>query len=92
MTSNLPAHVETIFRGLVANLEIELARDVHAARTILRRLIGSEIPVRPQHASGKHLVARIGLDLLELLQVAGSSENFVVAGARYQPRHSPYTS
>jgi hypothetical protein len=57
---------------LVATLEIELARDVHKARTILRQLVGNEIPVVP-HASGKHLVARIGLDMTELLQAVGAS-------------------
>jgi hypothetical protein len=52
------------------------------ARTILRQLVGNEIPVVP-HASGKHLVASIGLDMTELLHAVGASEIFMVAGARF---------
>ena len=80
----LPGQIETIYRRLVTSLEAELTRDVHKARTILRRIIGSEIPVEP-HQSGKHLVARIGLDLQELAQAVGGSEIFMVAGAGFEP-------
>jgi hypothetical protein len=73
---------ERLFR-LVANLETELARDVHMARTILRQLVGNEIPVI-LHSSGKHLVARIGLDMTELLQAVGASEIFMVAGVGFR--------
>jgi hypothetical protein len=58
-----------------------LGRDVHKARTALRQVLGDEIPVLP-HESGKHLVARIGLDTHALV-AAGGSEKFVVAGARF---------
>ena len=58
----MPLQLEERLYRLVAKLEVELARDVHKARTILRQLIGHEIQVVP-HASGKHLVARIGLDV-----------------------------
>ena len=69
------------FRRLVTNWEAELSRDVHKARTALRQIVGNEIRMVP-HESGKHLVARIGLDT-EALQAAGSSRMFfVVAGAR----------
>ncbi len=67
------------FRRMVASLDTELGRDVHAARTVLRGIIGDAIPVVP-HESGKHLVARIGLDTQSLAAAAGS-EIFVVAGA-----------
>ena len=56
---------------------------MHKARTALRQIIGNEIPVLP-HASGKHLVARIGLDTEPLLAASGS-EIFVVAGAGFEP-------
>jgi hypothetical protein len=62
-------------------VEAELDRDVHKARTALHQIIGGEILVLP-HESGKHLVARIGLDT-EALMASGSSEIFVVAGARF---------
>ena len=42
--------------------------------------VGSEISVVP-HETGKHLVARIGLDLAQLVQASGGSEIFMVAGA-----------
>jgi site-specific DNA recombinase len=71
------------YRRLVANLEAELNRDVHKARTALRRIVGNEIPVLP-HESGKHLVAKIGLDT-EALMASGASEIFVVAGAGFEP-------
>ncbi len=45
---------------------------MHKARTALRQIVGNEIPVAP-HKSGKHLVARIGLDT-EALRAVGSSE------------------
>jgi hypothetical protein len=35
------------------------------------------------HESGKHLVARVGLDLAQLVQASGGSEIFMVAGAWY---------
>jgi hypothetical protein len=54
---------------------------VHKARTALRQIAGNEIPVVP-HESGKHLVAKIGLDT-EALMASGASEIFVIAGARY---------
>jgi len=83
MLLKLPGQIETLYLRLVASLEAELSRDVQKARTILRRIVGSEIPVKP-HPSGKHLVARIGLDLQELVQAVGGSEIFVVAGARFE--------
>jgi hypothetical protein len=49
---------------------------------MLRQLVGDEILVIP-HESGRHLVAKVGLDLRELLQISGSSEIFMVAGARF---------
>ena len=76
----MPLQLQARYQRLAANLELELARDVHKARTILRQLIGNEIPVVPQ-ASRKHLVARIGLDTREFLQVVEASEIFMVAGA-----------
>jgi site-specific DNA recombinase len=81
---NMPAQLVDRYRRLVAGLEVELSRDVHRARTMLRQLVGSEIPVVP-HESGKHLVARIGLDLAQLVQASGSSEIFMVAGAGFEP-------
>lgn len=51
----------------------------HEGVTVLRQIVGNEIRVLP-HESGKHLVARIGLDT-EALLAAGGSEIFVVAGA-----------
>jgi hypothetical protein len=59
------------------------------ARTILRQLVGNETPVVP-HASGKHLVARIGLDMTELLQAVGASEIFYGSGGRIS--HTPTRS
>ena len=79
----MPLPVGERYQRLIANMEAELARDVPKARTALRQIVGSEIPVLP-HASGKHLVARIGLDE-EALVAAGSSEIFVVAGAGFEP-------
>jgi len=55
---------------------------VHKARTALRQIVGNEIPVVP-HESGKHLVAKIGLDT-EALMASGASEIFVVAGGRFE--------
>ena len=49
----------------------------------LRQIVGNEIPVIP-HESGKHLVARIGLNTEALLAARGS-EIFVVAGAGFEP-------
>lgn len=77
----LPEQLEERYERLVAGLETELARDVHRARTILRQLVGDSITVTP-HESGKHLVARVGLDKTELVQAVGGSEIFMVAGAR----------
>lgn len=51
------------------------------ARTALRQIVGNEIPVVP-HESGKHLVARIGLDT-EALMASGTSE-ILVAGAGFR--------
>jgi hypothetical protein len=78
--TSAPVQLLDHYRRLVASLEAELSRDVHKGRTILRRIVGSEIQVLP-HQSGKHLVARIGLDMQELVQSAANSEIFVVAGA-----------
>ena len=50
------------------------------ARTALRQIVGNEITVVP-HESGKHLVARIGLDT-EALMASGTSE-ILVAGAGF---------
>jgi site-specific DNA recombinase len=77
----MPLPVGERYQRLVANVEAELGRDVHKARTALRQIIGNEIPVLP-HESGKHLVARIGLDT-EALMASGASEIFVVAGAGF---------
>jgi site-specific DNA recombinase len=76
----IPLPVGERYQRLVANVEAELDRDVHKARTALRQIVGNGIPVLP-HESGKHLVARIGLDT-EALVASGTSEIFVVAGAR----------
>lgn len=51
---------------------------MHKARTALRQIVGNEIPVVP-HESGKHLVAKIGLDT-EALMASGASEIFGVRG------------
>lgn len=56
---------------------------MHTARTALRQIVGDTIPVMP-HESGKHLVARIGLDTQSLAAAAGS-EIFMVAGAGFEP-------
>jgi hypothetical protein len=85
----MPLQLDQRLHRLVADLEIEPARDVQKARTILRQLIGNEVPVVP-HASGKHLVARVGLDVTELLQAVGAHGNFapeilMVAGAGFEP-------
>ena len=80
----LPIQLGERCRRMVANLEAELSRDVHRSRTLLRQLIGNEIPVIP-HESGKHLVAQIGLDTGGLLAAAGGSEIFMVAGAGFEP-------
>jgi hypothetical protein len=79
---SLPIQLADRYRRIVSNLETELTRDVHKARTLLRQLVGNEISVVP-HESGKHLVARIGLVTEALLQTAGGSEIFVVAGAGF---------
>jgi hypothetical protein len=71
------------YRQMVATLEVELSRDVHKARAALRQIVGNEIQVM-LHESGKHLVARIGLDTEALLVAAGSAI-FVVAGAGFEP-------
>jgi hypothetical protein len=68
------------YHRLVANLEVELARDVHKAPAILRQRVVREVLVGP-HEPGEHLVARIGHDLKKLLQAAAASEIFMVAGA-----------
>jgi len=57
---SLPVHLVEKHRRLVAGLEAELARDVHKERTLLRQIVGDEVRVTP-HESGKHLVARLGL-------------------------------
>jgi hypothetical protein len=80
----LPMQLADRYRHMVSSLESELSRDVHKARTILRQLVGNEISVVP-HESGKHLVARLGLVTESLLQAAGGSEIFVVAGAGFEP-------
>jgi hypothetical protein len=77
----LPTPLGERYRRMVVTLEAELSRDVHKARTALRQIVGDDIPVIP-HESGKHLVARIGLDT-QALVAGGGSEIFVVAGARY---------
>jgi site-specific DNA recombinase len=77
----LPMALGERYRRLVGSLESELGRDVHKARTALRQIVGDQIPVLP-HESGKHLVAKIGLDT-EALMASGDPESFVVAGARY---------
>jgi site-specific DNA recombinase len=79
----MPMPVGERYRQMVATLEAELSRDVHKARTALRQIVGNEIQVVP-HESGKHLVARIGLDT-EALLAAGGAEIFVVAGAGFEP-------
>jgi 2-hydroxychromene-2-carboxylate isomerase len=81
---SFPTQLADRYRRIVSSLETELTRDVHKARTLLRQLVGNEISVVP-HESGKHLVARIGLDTEALLQAAGGSEIFVVAGAGFEP-------
>jgi site-specific DNA recombinase len=78
----MPLPVGERYQRLVANVEAELGRDVHKARTALRQIVGNEIPVLP-HESGKHLVARIGLDT-EALMASGASEIFVVAGGCFE--------
>ena len=80
----LPIQLGERCRRMIANLEAELSPDVHRSRTLLRQLIGDEIPVIP-HESGNHLVAQIGLDTGGLLAAAGGSEIFVVAGAGFEP-------
>jgi site-specific DNA recombinase len=81
---NFPIQFAERYRRIVASLEIELARDVHKARTLLRQLVGNVISLVP-HASGRHLVARIGLNTEGLRQAAGGSEIFMVAGAGFEP-------
>jgi DNA invertase Pin-like site-specific DNA recombinase len=80
--TRIPEQLEERYKRIVARLETEYGRDVHRARGRLRQLVGDSIPLVP-HESGKHLVARVGLDLQELLQVNGAPEIFMVAGACY---------
>jgi site-specific DNA recombinase len=77
----MPAQIVERFRRMVANLEAWLTRDVHKARTALRQIVGDETPVVP-HESGKHLVARLGLET-QALVAAGGSQIFMVAGAGF---------
>ena len=50
-----------------------LSSDVQRARTQLRSIVGSEIQVVP-HESGKHLVARVGLDMHQLCGAVSGTE------------------
>ena len=78
-----PARIRDRIRQMARDLAIELGRDVNKARGVLRTILGNQIPVVP-HESGKHLVAKIGLDLHQLCEVSGS-QIFVVAGAGFEP-------
>jgi hypothetical protein len=71
--TNLPSKAEATYLGLVRELEIALRKDVHRALSILKRIVGDTIPVHP-HASGKHLVARIGLDAREFAEAVVGAE------------------
>jgi hypothetical protein len=41
----LPGQIEAIYGCLVESLETELRRDVHKARTVLRRIVGGRDPM-----------------------------------------------
>ncbi len=75
----IPLQLVERYCRLVATLDGELDRDVHRARGGLHQIVGDEIRVVP-HESGKHLVARVGLEMRELVQAAGNSEILMVAG------------
>ena len=76
---DLPARVNERMRKLIDTLELNLDREPNRARAAAREIVGPVIPIRP-HASGRFLVARLGLSE-QLVMAAAGSERFVVAGA-----------
>jgi site-specific DNA recombinase len=80
---DLPARLNERMRKLIDTLEHNLDREPNRARAAIREIVGPVIPVRP-HASGRFLVARLGLSE-QLLMAATGFERFVVAGVGFEP-------